>query len=105
MRIERQLVLEISRHEVPVGRPVSVRVRDRGNRPIQGAVVEAGSKRKRTDAQGRCELTFRSPGFWKVVATKPSTERVTYDPTADLVRALPRSRTEHSPRRPGPQTR
>ncbi|NUC72043.1 carboxypeptidase regulatory-like domain-containing protein [Haloterrigena sp. SYSU A558-1] len=105
MQIERSLVLEISRHEVPVGRPITVRVRDKGNNPIEGALVEAGSKRKRTDGRGRCEIAFRSPGFWKLVATKSPTERVRYRSTSTLVRALPRSTTDRRPRRVGPPTR
>ena len=102
MRVERPLVLELSRHEVPVGRPIAVRVRDNGNRPIEGAVIEAGSKRERTDARGRCEITFHSPGFWKLVARKSSTERVSYKPAVSLVRAMPRSSTGRRPRRSGP---
>ncbi|WP_436343662.1 carboxypeptidase-like regulatory domain-containing protein [Natronorubrum sp. FCH18a] len=102
MKVERPLVLEISRHEIPVGRPITVRVRDSGNRPIEGAVVEAGSKRERTDASGRCEITFRSPGFWKLVARKSPTERVSYEPAVSLVRAMPRSSTGRRPRRTGP---
>lgn len=101
MRVERPLVLEISRHEVPVGRPVAVRVRDNGNRPIEGAVIEAGSKRERTDARGRCEITFHSPGFWKLVAVKSPTDRVEFEPASTLVRAMPRSSTSRRSRRAG----
>ena len=104
MQIERQLVLEISRHEVPVGRPIAIRVRNEANRPIEGAVVEAGSKRTRTDERGRCEITFHSPGFWKLVAAKSPTDRVRYRSTASLIRAMPRSSTSRRPRRTGPRT-
>lgn len=104
MRIERPLVLEISRHEVPVGRPITVRVRDGGNRPIEGAIVEAGTKRERTDERGRCEITFHSPGFWKLHAAKSPTDRVAYAPASSLVRAVPRSRTGQRPGRVGPPT-
>ena len=104
MQIERSLVLEISRHEVPVGRPITLRVRDRGNRPIEDALVETGSKRKRTDDHGLCEITFHSPGFWKIVAEKSPTERVRYGQASTLVRAMPRSTTARPPRRAGPPT-
>ncbi|QFU83733.1 carboxypeptidase regulatory-like domain-containing protein [Natronorubrum aibiense] len=99
MQVERPLVLEISRHEVTVGRPIAVRVRDRGGHPIDEALVEGGSKRTRTDERGRCELTFHSPGFWKIIATKSPTERVAYEPDATLVRVLPRSSTVRTARR------
>ena len=98
MQIERPLVLEVSRHEVAVGRPIVVRVRDNGNRPIEGAIVEAGSKRKRTDDRGRCEIAFHSPGFWKLEAIKSPTERVRYESATNLVRAVPRSTTGRSRR-------
>ena len=104
MQVERPLVLEISRREMPVGRPIIVRVRDKGNRPIEGAVVEAGSKRKRTDERGRCEITFHSPGFWKIVAAKAPTERVRYESTSTLVRAMPRSTLSRPARRSRPQS-
>ncbi|QSW98863.1 carboxypeptidase regulatory-like domain-containing protein [Haloterrigena alkaliphila] len=104
MRITRQLVLEISRHEVPVGRAITLRVRDEGNNPIEGAIVEAGTKRTRTDSNGRCEITFYSPGFWKLVAAKSPTDRVAYESTSSLVRAVPRSTTARRPRRTGPPT-
>jgi len=104
MQIERPLVLEISRHEVPVGQPITIRVRDNGNRPIEGAVVEAGSKRKRTDERGRCEITFHSPGFWKLLAAKSPTDRVRYEPATSLVRAVPRSSTDRPTHRVGPRT-
>ena len=104
MQVERPLVLELSRHEMPVGRPITLRVRDRGNRPIEGALIKAGTKRKRTDERGRCELAFHSPGFWKVVVAKSPTDRVRYQSTATLVRAMPRSSTSRRPRRTGPRT-
>ncbi|MDQ2052308.1 carboxypeptidase regulatory-like domain-containing protein [Natronolimnohabitans sp. A-GB9] len=99
MQVERPLVLEVSRKEVLVGRPIVVRVRDSGNRPIEGAIVEAGSKRRRTDERGRCEITFHSPGFWRIVAAKSPTERVTYEPDVALIRALPRSTSSRPARR------
>lgn len=102
MQVERPLVLELSGHEVTVGRPIAIRVRDRGGHPIDGALVEAGSKRTRTDERGRCELTLQSPGFWKIIVTKSPTERVAYTPDATLVRALPRSTIARTGRRIGP---
>ncbi|SIR84500.1 carboxypeptidase-like regulatory domain-containing protein [Natronorubrum thiooxidans] len=99
MRVKRSLVLECSRHEVLVGRPFVVRVRDTRNRPVEGATVEAGSKRTRTDERGRCEFTFHTPGFWKLVASKSPTDRDAYIPDATLVRALPRSTTTRTARR------
>lgn len=104
MRIERPLVLELERREVLVGDTVAVRVRDLGNRPVEGALVKAGSTRERTDSRGRCEITFRSPGFRKIVAAKESTKRVSYEPTTDLVRALPRSSTARPAQRIGART-
>lgn len=102
MRVKRSLVLEISRRELPVGRPLTVRVRDNRNQPVEGAIVEAGSKRKQTDESGRCEITFHSPGFWKLIAVKSPTDRVAYTPDATLVRALPRSTVARTGRRVGP---
>ncbi|WP_121743000.1 carboxypeptidase regulatory-like domain-containing protein [Natronorubrum halophilum] len=103
MRVKRPLILELSRHEVPVGQPVTVRARDKGNRPIEGAIVEAGSKRKRTDERGLCEITFHAPGFWRLVARKSPTDRVAYKPASTLVRAVPRPSTSRSPHRPEPR--
>lgn len=99
MRVKRQLVLGIGRREFPVGRPVTVRVRDESNRPVEGATVEVGTQRTRTDERGLCEITLRSPGFWKLVARKPPTDRVAYESTTGLVRALPRSTVAGSTRR------
>ncbi|MEY7852255.1 carboxypeptidase regulatory-like domain-containing protein [Natrarchaeobius sp. A-rgal3] len=96
MRIERSLVLEVVPREVAVGEPITVRVRDRTNRPIEGAVVDVGTRRERTDSDGRCEITVRSPGFWKVVAQKMPTDRVAYEPATTLVRAVPRGRYRRS---------
>lgn len=100
MKVERSLALELERHEVAIGTPLAVRVRDAGNRPIEGAVVEAGSgaKRKRTDGKGRCEFTFRAPGFWKLAARKADSDRVTYEPATALVRAVSDTSAEHGPR-------
>ncbi|THE64798.1 carboxypeptidase regulatory-like domain-containing protein [Salinadaptatus halalkaliphilus] len=91
MRVERQLVLEVERHELPVGRPVTVRVRDRSGRPVEDATVAVGSTRERTDARGYCTISLRSPGFWKIVASKPSTDRHSYRSISGLLRVLPRS--------------
>ncbi|AEH37980.1 carboxypeptidase-like regulatory domain-containing protein [Halopiger xanaduensis] len=100
MQVERSLALELERREVAVGTPLAVRVRDVGGRPIEGAVVEAGSgaKRKRTDAHGRCEFTFHAPGYWKLIARKAGTDRVAYDPATALVRAVPTSTVTRGPR-------
>lgn len=91
MRVSRTLVIEVSRREVSVGEPITVRVRDKSNRPVEGAAVTVGSKRTRTNARGLCELTIESPGFWKLTARKSPTERVAYRPTARLLRAVPRA--------------
>ncbi|MFP8954948.1 carboxypeptidase regulatory-like domain-containing protein [Natrialbaceae archaeon A-arb3/5] len=91
MRAERPLRLGLDRREIAVGSPVTVVVRDRGNKPIEGATIVAGTKRKRTDSNGRCELTFRSPGFWKIVAARAPTDRVAYEPASTVVRVVPRT--------------
>ncbi|TYT60895.1 carboxypeptidase regulatory-like domain-containing protein [Natrialba swarupiae] len=91
MRIERSLVLEGVPREVPVDTPITVCVRDRANRPVEGAIVDLGTRRVRTNARGRCEITVRSPGFWKIVAEKAPTDRVVYEPATALVRAVPRT--------------
>lgn len=102
MRVERQLVLEVDRHEVSVGDSITVRVRDRSNRPIEGATVSVGLTRQQTDSRGYCELAVHAPGFRKLVARKEATDRVSYRPATELVRALPRS--ELDARRSGPRT-
>lgn len=94
MKVERQLVLEVGRHEVSVGDSITVRVRDRSNRPVEGATVSVGSKQRRTDSRGHCELTVHAPGFRKLVARKGATDRVSYRPATELVRALPRSKLD-----------
>lgn len=104
MQVSRRLVLEISTREVNVGEPMTVRVRDQSSRSIEGATVVAGSKHQRTDARGLCTITFHTPGFRKIVARKAPTERVSYESTTRLVRALPRSATRQAPRRTGPPT-
>ncbi|RQG95700.1 carboxypeptidase regulatory-like domain-containing protein [Natrarchaeobius oligotrophus] len=90
MRTERTLVLDVSRHDAPVGTSIAIRVRDRSNRSVEGATVAIGTQRKRTDARGRCEFTVRSPGFWKVSAIKPPSDRISYRPATKLLRVLPR---------------
>lgn len=102
MQIERSLILGVDRREVSVGETITVRVRDRSNRPIEDAIVEAGSKRRRTDSHGRCTLTIHSPGFWKLTARKRPTERVAYKPANVLVRAVPGSRGTTDRRRRDP---
>ena len=104
MRVTRELVLEIDRHEVNVGESVTVRVHDRANRPIEGATVVAGSTRRRTDARGLCTITFDTPGFQKLVARKAPTERVAYKRATGLVRAVPRAASRRPTRRTGPPT-
>ncbi|RQG96980.1 carboxypeptidase regulatory-like domain-containing protein [Natrarchaeobius chitinivorans] len=99
MRVERPLVLEIDRREPRVGKEITVRVRDRSNRPVEDAIVEAGSKRVRTDHRGRCTLTLRTPGFWKILATKPPTGRVAYEPATALIRVVPGRAASRSGRR------
>ncbi|APX96038.1 hypothetical protein [Natronorubrum daqingense] len=97
MNVNRSLVLEVNRYEVPVGEPVVVRVTS-SNRPVEGAIVEAGSKRVRTDAGGWCEVTFHSPGFWKIIAAKSPTDTTAYKPVSTLVRTLPRTSTRRKAR-------
>ncbi|GAB3663199.1 carboxypeptidase regulatory-like domain-containing protein [Halopiger thermotolerans] len=100
MQVERSLTLALERGEVSVGERLAVRVRDGLGRPIDGAIVEAGSgsKRRRTDEAGYCEFTFHAPGFWKLTARKPSTDRVAYEPTTALVRAVPGASLDWRPR-------
>ena len=102
MRVTRQLVLEVERREVPVGESITVRVHDGTNRPIEDATVEAGSQRYRTDSRGICKLTLQSPGFWRLTARKPPTDRTAYRMATGLVRAVPRSTTTPSRIRSGP---
>jgi len=91
MKVTRQLVLEVERREIPVGTPIQVRVRETSNRPIEGAMVELGSKRHKTDERGLCTIRIQSPGFWKVTASAPATDRLEYRPVTMLIRARPRS--------------
>lgn len=82
----RPLVLEAV-DEVVVGDQVTFRVRD-WNKPIEGARVVSHTDAAATDRAGRCELTFRAPGFWKVTAFKPGDGYVAYEPATVLVRAI-----------------
>lgn len=90
MAITRQLVVELETQEATVGKPLTVRVRDAGHRPIANAKITTAtaSKTARTDETGRCQLTFQSPGFWKFFVTKASDDYYTYKPTTVLVRAV-----------------
>lgn len=90
MKIDRQLVLEIDRDDVAVGDTVTIRVRDDWHRPVAGALVRIGKSEQRTDESGRCQFTFREPGFWTLVAIKRSTDRVAYDPAKLLLRVVPK---------------
>ncbi|TYL38910.1 hypothetical protein CV102_10410 [Natronococcus pandeyae] len=90
MGTTRSLVLEAETDEVKVGDAVTVRVRDRMHNPVEGATVISRRKKVQTDETGRCQLTFRSPGFWTITAIKSSTEEVTYRPGTTLVRAITR---------------
>ncbi|WP_049921109.1 carboxypeptidase-like regulatory domain-containing protein [Halopiger djelfimassiliensis] len=101
MIVSRQLVLELERSTVAVGDGIGVRVRDETNRPIENAVVEAGTKRTRTDESGRCRLTLNAPGFWKLIAVKEPTERTEYEPATALVRAVPGTTDSRRVRRIG----
>ncbi|WP_049924938.1 carboxypeptidase-like regulatory domain-containing protein [Halopiger goleimassiliensis] len=96
MKVQRQLVLELERHEVSVGRSIVLRVRDEARRPIEDARVSAGTRETRTDSRGLCELQFKSPGFWRIVASKPPTDRVSYESTSSLVRAVPRQEIDRT---------
>ncbi|MFC6717874.1 carboxypeptidase regulatory-like domain-containing protein [Natrialbaceae archaeon GCM10025810] len=97
MTVERSLVLEVARDEVPVGEPVTVRVTDEAGRAVEGVVVTVDSVVERTDERGRCRIEIRAPGSWKVLAIKDAEEahsetgEVTYRPTSMFVRAVPES--------------
>lgn len=82
----RPLVLEAA-DEAVVGDPVTFRARD-WNRPLQGVRVVSHTDTAVTDETGRCQLTFRAPGFWKVTAFKPGDKYVAYEPATALVRAI-----------------
>ncbi|MCU4741462.1 carboxypeptidase regulatory-like domain-containing protein [Natronoglomus mannanivorans] len=86
IKVDRQLVLETDRDDATVGDTVTVRVRDDWNRPVEGATIRTERGEHRTDESGRCRLTFREPGFWTLVAVKPSTDRVAYEPGRLLLR-------------------
>lgn len=89
MTVERDLRLDLERREVAVGTPITVRVRDTQNRPIENAVVRSEHARNETDDEGSCELAFLAPGFGRIVASKSPSERETYRPTTELVRVVP----------------
>ncbi|MFC4988325.1 MULTISPECIES: carboxypeptidase regulatory-like domain-containing protein [Saliphagus] len=82
----RPLVLETA-GEVVVGDPVAFRVRD-WHKPVEGVRVVSHTDTAVTDRTGRCELTFRAPGFWKVAAFKPADDYVAYEPATALVHAV-----------------
>lgn len=89
MRITRRLRIAVDRKEGAVGTPIIVRVRDDRRRPVAGAFVTTETKSVRTDDRGLCRLRLDAPGFWKIVAAKSGTDRVTYEPASALVRVLP----------------
>ncbi|WP_323173958.1 carboxypeptidase regulatory-like domain-containing protein [Natrialba sp. PRR66] len=101
MANRRSLVVELEDREATVGQPFQLRVRTSSHRPIDGATVTTmtGSKRAITDANGRCQLTFRSPGFWKLLAIAPETDCEAYRPATELVRAVTSSATTQRARR------
>ncbi|ELY62176.1 hypothetical protein [Natronolimnohabitans innermongolicus] len=103
MRCTHPLVLEIGVKEISAGATVPVRVlaRNSRNRPVENAVVRVGSQVQRTDEAGRCELTIRSPGFWRVTAYSPPTEQVAYEPATALLRVHSGSTTPSQLRRLG----
>lgn len=82
----RPLVLEAT-GEAVVGNPVAFRVRD-WHKPVEGARVVSHTDAAVTDRTGRCELTFRAPGFWKVTAFKPADDYVAYESATTLVHAV-----------------
>lgn len=90
MGTTRSLVLEAKTDEVRVGDTVTFRVRDRMQNPVEGATVISRRKKAQTDETGRCQLTFRSPGFWTITAIKSSEGEVRYRPGTALVRAITR---------------
>ncbi|WP_408960008.1 carboxypeptidase regulatory-like domain-containing protein [Natrinema sp. 74] len=89
MQHTRRLRIDTQPHEAAVGEAIAVRVRDDRRRPVEGAVIETGTKIARTDERGLCRFDFRSPGFWKLVAAKSPTDRVAYAPASTLVRIVP----------------
>ncbi len=90
MRIERSLVLEGVPREVPVDTPITVCVRDRANRPVEGR-----SSTSEPDGFGRTLADgVRSrfaPRFLEDRRGKAPTDRVVYEPATALVRAVPRT--------------
>ncbi|OIB56463.1 hypothetical protein [Natrialba sp. SSL1] len=90
MATSRQLTVDLADTEAIIGRPLTIRVRDSSCRPVEGAIVSTatGSKTARTNADGYCQLTFHSPGFWQLFVTRESDERHTYRPTTTVVRAI-----------------
>lgn len=88
MKTVRPLVLDLDRDDVPVGEPLAVRVRDGRGKPVADALVASARSEARTGPDGRCRLTFRAPGFRRVVAAKEPGEHVAYEPTSALVRAV-----------------
>lgn len=84
---ERPLVLETDTDEAVVGEPLTIRVRD-WNRPVEGVTVISHTERATTDDRGRCQLTLRAPGFWKIVAVKSPGEYVAYKPARTVIRAV-----------------
>ncbi|ELY66372.1 MULTISPECIES: hypothetical protein [Natronococcus] len=90
MRTTRSLVIETDTDEVLLGEPVTIRVRDRLQNPLEGVTVSTRRKGVRTDETGRCQLTFHAPGLWSLTATKPSEGEITYRPATTLLRAVTR---------------
>ncbi|WP_255167693.1 DUF4198 domain-containing protein [Natrononativus amylolyticus] len=84
---QRPLVLEADTDEPVVGEPVTIRARD-WNKPVEGVTVSSHTETAVTDESGRCQLTLRAPGFWKITAIKSPDEYVAYRPTTVLVRAI-----------------
>ncbi len=97
MQVERPLRIDLDRRELPTGGTVTVRVRDVNGQAVEHASVTAGSTRTRTDETGRCRVTLRSPGFWKVYAFKSPSGRVRYLPRTALVRVVPGSQSPITP--------
>ncbi|MDG5760524.1 carboxypeptidase regulatory-like domain-containing protein [Natronococcus sp. A-GB1] len=90
MRTTRTLVIEVDSDEVLLGEPVTVRVRDRLQNPIEGVTVSSRRKAVRTDETGRCRIAFHAPGLWSLTATKFSEGELTYRPATTLIRAVTR---------------
>ena len=62
-----------------VGRPCSIRVLDRENRPVSEAeVVLVGGSRSKTDGRGYAEVILPGPNWYALIIRYPGHEQVLY---------------------------